>query len=374
MREDTNDYHSLFTSGLPLLDVRAPIEFSKGAFPTAVNIPLMNDDERQAVGIKYKQKGQDAAIVLGQHLVSGAVRTERIDAWADFARAHPDGYLYCFRGGLRSQISQEWMAEAGIRYPRVLGGYKAMRNYLLQQIEDALKRCDFILVGGLTGSGKTELLAELNNSVDLEGLAHHRGSSFGKHATPQPAQIDFENALAIDLLRKRDQGLQHFVLEEEGRTVGSCFLPPELQQRMLTYPLVWLEDDFEHRVQRILKDYVIDLASEFTALHGQEQGLTLYAEQLRNSLGNIMKRLGHQRYQELAVHMEQALEKQLHGDGVALHRVWIEGLLRDYYDPMYTYQRQGKSHRIEFSGDRRAVADYLRLRAQRADAAPSISF
>ncbi|TEA76963.1 tRNA 2-selenouridine(34) synthase MnmH [Allopusillimonas ginsengisoli] len=365
MRDDTRDYRRLFIDDIPLMDVRAPVEFGKGAFPAASNLPLMNDEERQAVGIMYKQQGQDCAIALGQQLVSGERRDARIAAWANFARQHPEGYLYCFRGGLRSQIAQQWLREAGVQYPRVLGGYKSLRNYLIQQIDQALGQCAFVLVGGLTGSGKTALLAELDNSLDLEGLAHHRGSSFGKHATPQPAQIDFENALAVELLKKRARGMRQFALEEEGRTVGSCFLPAALYQNMQHYPLVWLEDSFENRVQRILEDYVIDLAGEFTTLHGQEAGLCLFAQRLRASLAKIIKRLGHENYRRLATLMDDALSVQLRDGGVEHHRAWIEGLLRDYYDPMYTYQRRGKAARIAFSGDRSAVADYLRACAAR---------
>src|SRR3546814_16252484 len=122
-----------------------------------------------------------------------------MQAWADFVRDHLDGYLYFFRGGLRLQISQQWLTEAGIDYPRIEGGYKAMRGFLLQTLDSALSECDFILVGGLTGVGKTELLTQLNNAVDLEGHAHHRGSSFGRHAKPTHVPIEFEIALAIDL-------------------------------------------------------------------------------------------------------------------------------------------------------------------------------
>src|SRR3546814_508540 len=249
MRGDSNDYREIFLSDLPLMDVRAPIEFAKGAFPQALNRPLMDDDERAKVGTCYKQKGNQAAVELGHRLVSGAIKAQRMQAWADFVRDHPDGYLYCFRGGLRSQISQQWLTEAGIDYPRIEGGYKAMRGFLLQTLDSALSECDFILVGGLTGVGKTELLMQLNNAVDLEGHAHHRGSSFGRHATPQPGQIDFENALAIDLLKQRARGTELFVLEEERRMIGSCALPLPLPQRMPQYPLVWLADRLAGRVR-----------------------------------------------------------------------------------------------------------------------------
>ncbi|KRW59817.1 tRNA 2-selenouridine(34) synthase MnmH [Pseudomonas sp. TTU2014-080ASC] len=365
MRDNATDYRSLFINDVPMMDARAPVEFSKGAFPGVINLPLMSDIERQKVGTCYKQQGQQAAIELGHQLVSGAVKAERIEAWAAFAKANPDGYLYCFRGGLRSQIVQQWLkTEAGIEYPRVIGGYKAMRTFLLETIEQAVEQCDLVLVGGMTGTGKTEVIAQLSNSLDLEGHANHRGSSFGKRATAQPPQIGFENALAVDILKKREAGINQFVLEDEGRIVGSCSLPHVLYQRMQSLPLIWLEDSLNSRIERILKDYVVDLSAEFIELYGVEEGFRAFAERLQQSLTNIVKRLGGERYQRLADIMQQALREQEQGRGVDTHRGWIEGLLTEYYDPMYVFQRESKAPRIEFAGDQAEVLAYLRARKQ----------
>lgn len=345
------------------MDVRAPLEFTKGAFPHAQNLPLMQDREREQVGTCYKQHGQEQAIALGNKLVSGKTRDERIAAWADFVQSHPKGYIYCLRGGLRSKITQQWLKdELGIDYPRVQGGYKALRNFLVATTEDAVAQCDFVILGGLTGCGKTELLTQLDNAIDFEGHAHHRGSSFGKHATPQPSQINFENAVAIDLLRKRARGLQQFVLEDESRLVGSCSLPLAMYQHMQHYPLVWLEDSLDGRIQRILCDYVRDLSTEFIALYGPEAGFAAYSQRLRLSLKNITKRLGAERYQRLATLMDQALLQQEATGAIELHRGWIAGLLGEYYDPLYLSQRENRGRTIEFSGDQHAVMDYLRHR------------
>jgi len=363
MAENTADFQRLFLEGVPMMDVRAPVEFNKGAFPGVVNLPLMNDRERERVGTAYKQHGQQAAIELGHTLVAGELKQARIEAWARFAREHPEGYLYCFRGGLRSQITQQWIkAEAGIDYPRVLGGYKALRTFLIDQTESAVATCDFVCLGGMTGIGKTEVLAELNNAVDLEALANHRGSGFGKRATPQPAPIAFENALAVDILKRRARGQQAFVVEDESRMIGSCALPLSLFRRMQHSPLVWLEDSLESRVSRILRDYVVDLCGEFVALHGEEAGFIAFADRLRQSLAGIAKRLGGERYQRLAAIMDAALAEQGNGGDVTGHRGWIEGLLNEYYDPMYAYQRDAKGERIEFAGEREAVIEYLRAR------------
>ena len=359
MRDNSSNYREIFLNDVPMMDARAPVEFNKGAFPGVLNLPLMDDSERQRVGTCYKQHGQDAAIAMGHQLVSGQVKDERVAAWAAFAKANPHGYLYCFRGGLRSQITQQWLAEAGIDYPRVIGGYKAMRTFLLETTQQTVSECDFVILGGLTGTGKTDVLVQLNNSLDLEGHANHRGSSFGKRATGQPMQIDFENRLAIDLLKQRARGVQQFVLEDEGRMVGSCTVPLALYQGMQEYPLVWLEDAFEDRVERILRDYVINLCAEFISLHGEEDGFRLYAERLLQSLSNIQKRLGGERYQRLLAIMQAALDEQQRSAAVDLHRGWIDGMLREYYDPMYVFQRESKASRIEFAGDQAAVIAYL---------------
>jgi tRNA 2-selenouridine synthase len=367
MRDNCADLREIFLHDVPMMDVRAPVEFTKGAFPGVINLPLMNDTERQKVGTSYKQAGQQAAIELGHKLVSGEVKQARIEAWADFARKNPQGLLYCFRGGLRSQITQQWLkSEAGIEYPRVIGGYKAMRSFLIETIEQAVTECDFVLIGGLTGSGKTEVLHQLDNALDLEGHANHRGSSFGKHATPQPGQIDFENLLAIDLLKKRARQIDQFVIEDEGRIVGSRAVPLELYRIMQDAPLVWLEDSFDSRVERILKDYVTDLCAEFIAVQGVEAGFAAYAERLKQSLSSIVRRLGGERYQRLAAIMDGALAEQSRSGAVDQHRGWISGMLSEYYDPMYAFQRDSKDARIEFAGDQRAVVEYLKQRKARS--------
>ncbi len=267
-----------------------------------------------------------------------------------------------FGGGLRSQIVQQWLKEAGIEYPRVVGGYKAMRTFLLETIEQAVAQCEFVVIGGMTGTGKTEVLSQRPNALDLEGHANHRGSSFGKRATGQPSQIDFENRIALDFLKKRAAGIEQFVVEDESRLVGSCNVPLELHHGMHNYPLVWLEDSFDNRVERILRDYVVNLCSEFVALHTEESGFRLFAGRLLQSLDKIHKRFGGERHQRLQAIMQAALDEQQRSGAVDLHRGWIEGLLREYYDPMYAYQREIKASRIEFAGEHNAVIAYLAAR------------
>lgn len=365
VRPDARSFRELFLSGVPLLDVRAPVEFDRGAFPTAVNIPLMNDQEREQVGLRYKEEGQQAAIALGTRLVSGDIKRGRIQAWADFARANPQGYLYCFRGGLRSQITQQWLKEeAGIDYPRVAGGYKAMRTYLADAIRAAAALPGHLILGGLTGSGKTDVLRDVDNAVDLERHANHRGSGFGKRVTPQPSQIDFEHRVAIDLLHKQARGWQTVVLEDESRLIGVNALPLELLQTIQTAPLVWLDAGLDERIERILREYVVDLRAEFAARHA-DAGDVLFAQRLQDSLTAISRRLGGERYARLMTLMRAALARQLETGDCDAHRAWIRVLLAEYYDPMYARHQQEKAGRIVFRGDAGAVAGYLREQAAR---------
>ncbi|MEH6565428.1 MAG: tRNA 2-selenouridine(34) synthase MnmH [Halopseudomonas sp.] len=360
MRDNTEDFRRLFLSGVPLMDVRAPVEYTKGAFPAACNRPLMNDDERQQVGTTYKQRGQEAAIALGHKLVSGAIKQTRIDAWVAQTQAHPEGYLYCFRGGLRSQLVQQWLREAGVEYPRVIGGYKAMRRFLIDSLDQSIEQRPLMLVAGLTGTGKTEVISALGNSLDLEGHAHHRGSSFGRHATAQPTQINFENQLAIEALKVTATGAQSLVLEDEGRMVGSCSVPLNLYRAMQEAPLVWLEDSQENRISRILADYVTDMHVEFAELHADpEQAFAAFSEYLLNSLLRIRKRLGGEQHQALDALMQEALAEQQRSGDESLHRAWIKGLLENYYDPMYAYQRESKQARVVFSGNQAEIIEYL---------------
>lgn len=356
---DTDDYRSLFLSDAPMIDTRAPAEFARGSFPHARNLPLMTDAERAQVGTCYKQQGQDAAIELGHSLVCGDVKTERVNQWLAFARQHPDGYLFCWRGGLRSQICQQWLADAGCNYPRIRGGYKAMRRFLLDTMEEAINTRSFVVLGGHTGSAKTELLLQLDNSIDLEGLAHHRGSAFGKRVGGQPAQISFENGLAIDLLKHqyRHPG-EVVILEDESRLIGRCALPENLQAAMKQAPLVMVETELEERVEHSFTNYILRNLQDCQALLGETAGFDQFADDLQKALGNIRRRLGGARHSELNTIMVRALEQHRQGDSRG-HRQWIETLLRDYYDPMYNYQLQQKQERVVFRGRPQAVVAYL---------------
>src|SRR5690554_8171654 len=180
----------------------------------------MENEERRLVGSEYKQRGQQAAIELGRRLVSGDIKAARVNAWLEVLEAHPDAIVYCFRGGLRSQIAQQWIQEAGVTRPRIRGGWKAMRQALCGRI-DAAAGQPLLVVGGLTGCAKTALIQALDNGLDLEGCARHKGSAFGRHPLPAPSQIDFEHAMGRRLLDLPGP----VVVEDESRHIGTANLP-----------------------------------------------------------------------------------------------------------------------------------------------------
>ena len=169
----TEDFERIVLDDTPLIDGRAPVEFERGAFPAAVNLPLMNNEERRLVGIRYKERGNTEAVKLGEELVSGDIRRQRIEAWAAQLNQWPDTLLYCFRGGQRSEISQRWIAEeTGKIIPRLKGGYKAFRNYLIDRLDPSSLKSKSILLGGRTGTGKTLLPRQLDHAVDPEAIAN----------------------------------------------------------------------------------------------------------------------------------------------------------------------------------------------------------
>jgi tRNA 2-selenouridine synthase len=324
----------LLRDGRPLIDVRAPVEFAEGSLPGAINLPLMDDDERRQVGIRYNQQGQQAAIELGNRLVTGSLRQARILAWRRAVEAEPNALLYCFRGGLRSQIAQQWLEEAGVERPRIHGGWKAMRRLLCERIDEAAER-PMLIVGGLTGCAKTDLVQRLESGLDLEGCARHKGSAFGRHPLPAPSQIDFEHALARRLLEITDA----CVLEDESRHIGVANIPLTFWQSMERAPRIRVEMPLDWRLARIHKDYIEDLWAIYRGQYGEWLGWALMRKQLSGALNRLRKRLGTARLARLSRLQQIAFREHERGN-LQAHEAWLGPLLTEYYDPLYRHQQE----------------------------------
>ncbi len=354
-RPDSEDFTEIFCNDIPLLDVRAPVEFEQGAFPAATNIPLLNDEQRHEVGKRYKDAGQDAAIKLGWELATPEVLESRQTAWADFATENAEGYLYCFRGGLRSKLSQELMEKSGQKFPRIIGGYKAMRRFLIDSMEENLAALNFINVGGRTGSGKTVLLNQLEHSIDLEGLANHRGSAFGAELGGQPSQIDFENSLAIDLLKHRKQERGKIFIEDEGRLIGRSSLPKSLVSILKSCPLVVVEEGIDSRTELLYQDYVGRELVDYKKLYGDEKGARLFSDNILERVSKIQRRLGDEAFKELNGIAVDAQRELLENNNPEGYRGAVKNLLQNYYDRMYEYQLDQKENEVVFRGSRADV-------------------
>ena len=215
-----------------------------------------------------------------------------------------------------------------------------------------------MVIGGKTGVAKTPLINELMTGIDLEGFARHRGSSFGRRIGNPPCQINFENALAIDLLKKREVYPGHSLFfEDESRTVGPVTVPLELWQAMSRAPIAVIDMPLAFRVQRILQEYVVEMAAEYLAVDANN-GFCNYRQYLLASLGRIQKRLGSERYRQLVAIMTAAIDRQQNSGTVSDHEAWIRPLLQHYYDPMYEYQLQQKQQRVAFCGDYQQVLEW----------------
>ncbi len=356
-----DNFHKLIVEQTPFIDVRAPSEFAKGTLPTAENHPLINDEERHNIGIEYAEQGQDKAIELGHELVTGAVKTERISKWQAFAKAHPEGVLYCWRGGMRSKISQQWLYEqSGILYPRLKGGYKAFRRYLINEMERLAPTLPMVIIGGRTGCGKTRFLQHFEATIDLEKLANHRGSAFGPRVLAQPNQTNFENQLTIELIKHLHQMKQPILLEDEGRSIGSRSVPESFHKQMKASPLIVLDVPETERIEITHQEYIHDALAEHTALYGVEDGFNKWSDYLLNSLDKIKKRLGGERHQQIRETLTQAIAQQRKNGATEQHKDWIRTLLVDYYDPMYNYQIEKNRKRITYQGDKKSVIQYLK--------------
>jgi tRNA 2-selenouridine synthase len=295
--------HFPFT-GHTLIDVRSEAEYERGHLPGAVNIPLLCNEERVQVGTTYKQQGRDAAVALGYKLLGPRFH----DLYKDFKSAGPNPLFYCWRGGLRSQISATLTEWGGQSVQLLKGGYKAYRQHVQSELAKPRK---MLLLGGMTGVGKTEilhLLAEKGSAVvDLEGLASHKGSALGGLGmASQPSVEMFENLLhsAVSVYPQSST----LIMESESRKIGACVMPEGFWNNMLRSPVVEIQVSHEQRRERLVGEYA----------HFDAETLAEKTEKLRKRLGGLQ--------------CQQAKQAILEGRKAE----WVE-ILMGYYDKSYRY-------------------------------------
>jgi tRNA 2-selenouridine synthase len=291
---------------IPLADVRSPSEYNHGHIPGAVNIPLFDDSQRAEVGTLYKKEGNISAVLRGIDLAAPQM-SARLTRALDLA-ADKQLLLYCWRGGMRSEAMAWLFSTGGIKPVLLEGGYKAWRNHIL----DCLGReKDYIILGGLTGSGKTGILNHMITAgarvADLERIASHRGSAFGALGQPpQPSSEHFANMLFDNLCTESRN--EPIWLEDESRNIGTVFMPDNFYDRMQSAPVIALMMRIETRMPRLVEEYA-----------------SFPVEEIASSVIRISKRLGGERTAE-------ALGALRNGDFSTAIRITLE-----YYDRSYRY-------------------------------------
>ncbi len=318
---------------IPIIDVRSPKEFETAHIPGAINMPLFSNEERKQVGIRYKQAGRDYAVQLGLEYVG-----PKMAQFAKEARkiaTNKELLVHCWRGGMRSG-SMAWLFEMiGLKVTRLEGGYKAYRHYIRSQFDN---ETPIFILGGYTGSGKTEILYELQKLgeqiIDLEGIAHHKGSAFGTIGQlPQPTNEQFENNLAQEWMKLVDT--KQVWLEDESITMGQCGIPFPLFQRMRNAQVFKVVIPKKVRQERLVKEYA----------NGD-------IPVLKNALERISRKLG-------GLRAQKALEALDKGDFMLVADITL-----DYYDKAYGFgiskRKQSTITEIHFSeDDPKQIAKYL---------------
>jgi len=317
---------------LPVLDVRSPAEYNHGHFPGAKNLPLFTNEERSIVGTLYLQKGSSEAMMKGLELI-GPKMTTFVQKAMDQAPGG-EALLYCWRGGMRSN-SMAWLLNtAGVRSVVLAGGYKAFRRFVQAWFERPLK---LIVLGGFTGSGKTEVLEALEKSgqqvIHLERLASHKGSVFGSIGmAPQPTSEQFENAL-FGSMTSLNPDLPVFV-EDESLAIGQVFIPRPLYDQMKASWHIVLNVPVAQRLNRLVKGYTRD-----------DSGM------LVDGVRRLEKRLG----------MEHAIEAIRCIEAGNMLAALVPVL--KYYDKLYSRSMALHNHRLTAfsagSDEPRAIADKI---------------
>ena len=311
---------------LCIFDVRSPAEYARGSLPGAASLPLFDDNERALVGQIYHTHGRTAALKRGLELVGPKIRSFVESVEARLIAGQAVG-LYCWRGGMRS-ASVAWLMEFyGFEVVLLRGGYKAFRRFALAQFD--VPRT-LLIVGGCTGAGKTAMLRHLaalgEATVDLEALAHHRGSAFGALGmTSQPSQQNFENTLAFELWKSRTA--KRIWLEDESRRIGALMIPDGLWKQMLTAPILALDVPLEQRIERLVNDYG-----------------SYSVEELFQCLAGIRDRLGAERYTRALTALRAGNVQE------------VAQLALEYYDKAYRHSYRKRAERVRWVNADQPVA------------------
>jgi len=307
----------------PLIDVRSPSEYYKGHMPNSINIPLFDDDERSIIGTIYKKEGRKKAVIKGLKFFEKKIELlldnlfKSIESHTTIPNKNNELFIriYCSRGGMRSQ-SISWLLEKYKFNPITLkGGYKTYRRWILDSFS---KKWNIVIIGGKTGTGKTRLLTLLEKynyqTIDLEGFACHRGSTFGGLGMKeQPSNEQFENKIAEKL--NSFISINNVFVEAESSNIGKCKIPHEFFNQMKNSRRIEILRSESNRLDELIGTYSV-----------------FKKEDLQESVLRIKNRLGPQR-------TKIALES-INNERWDL----VCKSVLDYYDKCYEYEKVGKTN------------------------------
>lgn len=299
------------------VDVRAPIEHKDSAIPGSVNIPLFSDDERKEVGTIYKQAGEEAAKWRAMEIVSPKL-PGLLSEIKDLKKSGAEPVIHCWRGGMRSKSVASFLDYAGISSFRLEGGYKAYREFILQQIPGLLPE-RAVVIHGMTGTGKTEILKKLQEKgfpvLDLEQMANHRGSIFGMIGIGEGHNQKTFDSLLFNRLNEI-KGSSYFIIEAESKRIGRAAQSDELVEKKLNGINFLVKSSIPNRVKRIYNEYVLPYKDE-----------EWFIEEVGEKVTRLLKRI---KKPDIVTLLQDALTNRE-------YKELIEILLVHYYDPRYEH-------------------------------------
>jgi tRNA 2-selenouridine synthase len=306
---ETTPFHPSFLDSHLVVDVRSPLEYAEDHLPGAINVALLADEERAEVGTIYKQSGPQPARVRALELTARRFPS-MVEVIGKAAEGRPI-LVYCWRGGLRSKTVVSILELTGYQAVQLTGGYKAFRSRVISFFEPFRPPGPLVVLHGMTGIGKTTFLLGLPSDryavIDLEGLACHRGSAFGELGLNQALSQKRFETLLWDAFRKVPPG-KPVIVEGESKRIGKVSLPGDVYEVMRESVKVWGAASVGTRVRRLIAEY----------------GIPAYRDGMVEALERIRKRLGGEKYAEIAGYLDRWEMEP-----------FMTALVRDYYDKVY---------------------------------------
>ncbi|OLR65239.1 tRNA 2-selenouridine(34) synthase MnmH [Peptoniphilus porci] len=327
------EIHKMIKNGekIKFIDMRSPREFNENRIPGAVNLPILDDEERKIVGTTYVRESVEKAKYLGINFAKDKL-LDFYEKVIELTGNYDHVIIYCSRGGYRSNVFFSFLRALNVNVKKLIGGYKAYRKYINENLDNLIAQKDFVILCGKTGVGKTEILKTLSSNfpvLNLEKLANHRGSIFGGIGlNNQPSQKYFESLLFEAL----DNDEKTFFTEGESAKIGNIQLPKILIEKISSGKKIVIEDKIENRIARIKRDYNLSNKDE-----------------IYKALIEIKKFISHKKE---SIYLEKFYE----GD----YDFLIRDLLLNYYDP--NYKKNYSSDDLHLANDSAVIKNILNFK------------